>query len=195
MKQKYLLAYNLLLAIGWAIFLVRELLNGFAMDSTFLLLLNICQGAAVLEIVHAALKWVSSPVFTTFIQVFSRIFVLVFINLSFYYHCGLIQFFGVTGVVLVTIAWGVTEIIRYSYYFFSLLNQEISWLAYMRYTFFIVLYPIGVVGEWLILLSVMKENDWSFNSVNIFLGIVLLTYLPFFPKLYMYMWRQRRKKL
>ena len=193
MKRKYLLAYNLLLAIGWAAFLIRELLSGFSMDGTSLLLLNICQGAAALEIIHAALKWVSSPVLTTFIQVFSRILVLVFINVI--AQDDLIRIFGISGVALVTIAWGITEIIRYSYYLASLLNKEIYWLTFSRYTLFIALYPIGVVGEWMILLSVMKMNNWDLNAINIFLGVVMLTYLPFFPKLYMYMWRQRGKKL
>src|SRR5688500_12333936 len=123
MKQKYLLAYNLLLALGWAFFFIREIALGFPMDATSLLLLNICQGAAALEILHAALKWVNSPVFTTFIQVFSRIFVLVWINLL--PPDALIEIGGVNGVVLVTIAWSITEIIRYSFYFFTLLGKEV----------------------------------------------------------------------
>jgi very-long-chain (3R)-3-hydroxyacyl-CoA dehydratase len=182
-----------LLAVGWAIFLIRELANGFAMDTTSLLLLNICQGAAVLEIVHVAIKWVKSPLFTTFIQVVSRVFVLVFINIV--PREELIRIFGVTGVALVTVAWGITEVVRYSYYSSSLLGKEISILTYLRYTLFIILYPIGVCGEWLILLSVMKENNWELNIINIFMGIVLLTYIPFFPKLYMYMWNQRGRKI
>ena len=193
MKQKYLLAYNLLLAIGWAVFLLMQLLNGFEMNSTSLLLLNICQGAAALEILHAALRWVSSPVFTTFIQVFSRIFVLVWINLL--PADLLITIAGINGVMLVTVAWSITEIIRYSLYFFTLLQKEIPWLTYLRYTLFIVLYPLGVTGEWLILLSIFKQNAWAFTPMNIFIGIILLTYFPFFPKLYLYMWAQRKKKL
>lgn len=193
MKQKYLLAYNLLLAIGWAVFLLMQLVNGFEMNSASLWLLNICQGAAALEILHAALKWVSSPVFTTFIQVFSRIFVLVWINVL--PADSLITIAGINGVMLVTIAWSITEIIRYSLYFFTLLPKDIPWLTYLRYTLFIVLYPLGVTGEWLILLSILKQNAWTFSPMNIFIGIILLTYLPFFPKLYLYMWSQRKKKL
>ncbi len=193
MKTKYLLAYNLLLAIGWAIFLIRELAAGFVMDYTSLLLLNICQAAAVLEIVHVAVKWVKSPIFTTFIQVFSRVFVLVFINLVPAEE--LIGILGITGVVLITIAWGITEAVRYAYYFSSLLEREIKWLTYLRYTLFIALYPIGVCGEWLILLSLMRMSSWDFNAINVIMGIVLLSYFPFFPKLYLHMWKQRRKKI
>ena len=196
MKQKYLLAYNLLLTIGWTVFFVREIFSGFQMDATSLLLLNICQGAAALEVVHAALKWVSSPVFTTFIQVFSRIFVLVWINILISDLDSLIQiFFGVNGVVLVTIAWSITEIVRYSLYFFTLLQKKIRWLTYLRYTLFIALYPLGVTGEWLILLSILKLNVWALTPMNIFIGIIMLTYFPFFPKLYLYMWQQRKKKI
>lgn len=193
MKRTYLLAYNLFLAIGWTVFFVRTLVNGFAMDSTSLLLLNICQGAAVLEVVHAGMKWVRSPVFNTFIQVFSRILVVVFINIT--ARQELITILGVSGVMLVTVAWGVTEIIRYSYYAASLGGKEFYPLTFLRYTLFIVLYPLGVTGEWLILLSVMQMNQWALSILNIFVGAVLLSYLPFFPKLYLYMWRQRQKKL
>lgn len=193
MRQQYLLAYNLALAFGWALFLLLQLLNGFELSAASLLLLNTCQAAAALEILHAALKWVSSPVFTTFIQVFSRIFVLIWINLL--PADSLITVLGMNGVMLVTVVWSLTEIIRYSLYFFTLLQKEIKWLIYLRYTLFIVLYPLGVTGEWLILLSVLKQNAWAFTLINIFIGIILLTYFPFFPKLYLYMWTQRKKKL
>lgn len=193
MKEKYLLIYNILLAIGWTIFVIYELLNGFRINSTSLLLLNICQGAAVLEIVHALLRWVSSPPLTTFIQVFSRVFVLVFINLL--THNELISIFGITGVDFIIIAWGFTEVIRYSFYSSSLLNKQFRWLTFFRYTLFIILYPLGMIGEWMILLSIMKVNNWAITPLNILIGLILVSYVPLFPKLYIYMWKQRAKKL
>ncbi len=192
-KIKYLLAYNLILAIGWAVFLVLFILRGCQLDETTLLLLNICQGAAVLEIVHAILRWVSTPVFTAFVQVFSRILVLVFINILPTEE--IISVLGLSGIVLVAFAWGITEIIRYSYYFFSLLKKEVYVLTFLRYTLFIILYPIGVFGEWLILLTFIKLNGWEFNLGNALMAVVLFSYLPLFPKLYKYMWAQRSKKL
>ncbi len=51
------------------------------------------------------------------------------------------------GLPLLLLAWQVTEIIRYSFYFFGLLGSVPSVLTYLRYTLFIALYPMGVTGE------------------------------------------------
>ena len=40
-------------------------------------------------------------------------------------------------------AWGVTEVVRYSFYFFKLLGDVPRAVTWCRYTFFIALYPLG----------------------------------------------------
>ena len=60
---------------------------------------------------------VSSGVMTTLMQVYSRVFIVWFI---------LEGVSGVSenvGLLLVCLAWGITEVIRYSYYFCALLNR------------------------------------------------------------------------
>ncbi len=52
---------------------------------------------------------------------------------------------GLVGALLYVGAWTVTELVRYSFYTF----QAASWaapyaLVWLRYSLFIVLYPIGV---------------------------------------------------
>jgi very-long-chain (3R)-3-hydroxyacyl-CoA dehydratase len=47
------------------------------------------------------------------------------------------------------LAWSITEVLRYSYYVFSLLpSREIPYpLVWLRYTTFYVLYPLGAGSE------------------------------------------------
>lgn len=147
----YLAAYNLTAFIFWLAYLVIFAASGFTLNSIGLILLNIAQGLAILEIVHAIVKWVKSPVMSTAAQVFSRILVLVLID--FFYDQGTLPSITHTGIMVVSIAWGITELVRYSFYLLSLFDKQPGWLLWMRYTFFIVLYPLGVTGEWLIIVT------------------------------------------
>ena len=192
--QLYLKAYNFILAILWAIVLVLFIIDKGQLDEHSLLLLNIAQGAALLEVLHAALGWVKSPVFTTAIQVASRIFVLILINLLFGKE--LFAIFGINGLHLAIVAWSITEVIRYSYYLVLLLKKQSSILLFCRYTFFIVLYPIGVTGELMILYAWATQGGFGFYKWEvIFMGVVTALYLIFFPQMYKHMWKQRKQKL
>lgn len=196
MKRTYLLAYNLLLALGWLVFLVYQLSHGFQLDTFSLWLLNICQVAALLEVLHAATGWVRTPVFTTFIQVASRVFVLFFINYIPMQESILAvdMMYGI-GVGMVSVAWGITEVVRYSFYFLGMLNKEVAALTWMRYSFFLVLYPLGVTGEFFVMATQLRIDDWGLSLINLVLYAVMLSYIPFFPQLFGYMLKQRKKKL
>ena len=45
------------------------------------------------------------------------------------------------------LAWSLTEVIRYSFYACALLGKEPYPLLYLRYTTFLVLYPLGASSE------------------------------------------------
>jgi very-long-chain (3R)-3-hydroxyacyl-CoA dehydratase len=192
MLKKYLIGYNVVLFLAWSLFFAWQITHGFVIDKISITILNIAQVAALLEILHSKLGWVKSPVFTTALQISSRVFVLFWLNVIPYEHQ--ILLFGISGITIVSIAWSITEMVRYSYYTFSLLNKEIKFLTFLRYTLFIVLYPLGITGEGMIMASVLKWNNYDFSLINIIIFIVILSYLPFFPKLYGYMWQQRKKK-
>uniref|UniRef100_A0A671X5F0 Very-long-chain (3R)-3-hydroxyacyl-CoA dehydratase n=1 Tax=Sparus aurata TaxID=8175 RepID=A0A671X5F0_SPAAU len=111
-------------------------------------------------------------------------------------------------VLLFVTAWTVTEIIRYSFYTFSLLNHLPYLIKWARYTFFIVLYPMGVTGELLTiyaalpyvqktgLYSVTLPNKYNFSfDYYTFLILIMISYIPLFPQLYFHMIRQRKKVL
>lgn len=162
--------------------------------------LLVFQTAAVLEVVHCAVGLVPSAVMTTLLQVYSRMFVV----------WALVE--GVAGVnenvglLIVSYAWGITEVIRYAYYFFSLLNAVPYPLIWCRYTFFYILYPLGVLGEMLLFFAslpvVRAKQQWDLplpNAVNMgfsfygFLVLSMFLYIPLFPQLYGHMIKQRGK--
>lgn len=160
----------------------------------------IFQNAAVLEIVHAATKIVPSGVMITLFQVFSRVMVV----------CGVLlpTPTGPTspGLPLALIAWSIAEVIRYSYYALNLLGAVPYLLVWCRYTFFIILYPMGVTGELLCFYAaqifVANKKLWTLEmpnrlnftfSYHYFLLFIMFLYIPLFPQMYLHMFAQRRK--
>jgi very-long-chain (3R)-3-hydroxyacyl-CoA dehydratase len=194
----YLAAYNLVAFVFWALYLGAYVYNHMQLSPVNLSLLNIAQFMALLEILHAVLKWVKSPIGSTIAQVSSRILVVVLINVWMYkYWMDGVAVPGLTltGITIVSFAWSITELVRYSFYFLSLFKIELRPLLWARYTFFIILYPLGVTGEWLILIYPLLKNGWSFNITTAALALLFLTYAYYFPVLYGYMWKQRKAKL
>jgi very-long-chain (3R)-3-hydroxyacyl-CoA dehydratase len=189
----YLAGYNAVAFIFWLAYLFVFFSGGMTLTPLALILLNIAQGMAVLEILHAALKWVRSPVGSTAAQVFSRVLVVILID---YFTHSYGQLWPITknGILIVSIAWGITELVRYSFYFLGLFDKQPKWLLWMRYTFFIVLYPLGVTGEWLIIVTPL----FMFFSLRLYTAMVVvlaISYLYYFPVLYGYMWKQRKARI
>jgi hypothetical protein len=189
----YLVGYNVLAFCSWLAYLISFALSGGSLGNISLVLLNIAQGLAVLEIAHIIFKLVKSPLASTIAQVFSRLLVLVLID---YFRYQQIQHQALErGILVVSLAWGITELVRYSFYATQLLNSQPRALLWMRYTFFIVLYPVGVFGEWLIIATPIFISGMVFNPYNVAMAFVLLSYVYYFPVLYKYMWKQRKAKL
>ncbi|KAH7108382.1 PTPLA-domain-containing protein [Auriculariales sp. MPI-PUGE-AT-0066] len=101
----------------------------------------IVQSFAVLEVLHAYLRWVRSPVPTTAMQVASRL-VLVWGVAEQHSSARESPFYGT-----MVWSWAFTEVIRYAFYATSLLQQTPPWLTWLRYTTFFVLYPTGAGSE------------------------------------------------
>ncbi|KAG8547867.1 hypothetical protein GDO81_027288 [Engystomops pustulosus] len=143
----------------------------------------------------------SSVVLTAF-QVLSRVFLTWAVTHS------VREVQNEDSVLLFVVAWTITEIIRYSFYTFSLLNHLPYIIKWARYTLFIVLYPMGVAGELLTiyaalpfvqhtgLYSISLPNKYNFSfDYYTFLILVMASYIPIFPQLYFHMLHQRRKVL
>ncbi|XP_033727517.1 very-long-chain (3R)-3-hydroxyacyl-CoA dehydratase 2-like [Pecten maximus] len=206
LSKIYLVAYNVTQILGWSAIMLalgnhwmtNQSVTGVYEDVAPLL--NIFQTAAILEIFHCAVGLVRSNVVLTAFQVFSR----VFLTWGIAYSVPEVQ--TSIGVFMFIFAWTVTEIIRYSFYFSGLVGMIPYPLQWCRYTFFLVLYPIGVSGELLTIyaslpyvkasqlysISLPNSANLSFNYYY-FLICAMLTYIPVFPQLFMHMVAQRRK--
>lgn len=205
--QLYLFIYNALQSCGWSIILWNTL-RGLLRDESYQeiyqsceLELQIFQIAAILEIVHAATCLVRSPVGTTAMQVFSRVSLVLILFKVLSAQASI-------GVLFLLMAWSVTEVIRYSYYGFTLINTVSKFHTWLRYSLFIVLYPLGVSGELLVIWAALPEVSAKKhltvelpNMLNMgfsfwwYLIVYVFLYVPGFPQMYMYMFKQRKKVL
>ncbi|GMR34149.1 hypothetical protein PMAYCL1PPCAC_04344, partial [Pristionchus mayeri] len=207
-SEAYLALYNAVQVGGWSVVLIKSVLSLLA-GATFAqtyegveFWLDVFQTAAVLEIAHCALGLVRSPIFTTLMQVFSRVAVLWLVLHP------VKESRDSIGVPMLLIAWSVTEVIRYSFYALNIFKCVPQILIWLRYTLFIILYPMGASGELFVVFRslpfVKERNLFSFdmpNPLNMsfsfywFLVIFMLNYIPGFPKMYFYMFGQRKKVL
>ncbi|XP_012272817.1 very-long-chain (3R)-3-hydroxyacyl-CoA dehydratase 2 [Orussus abietinus] len=205
----YLRSYNLIQVLGWSVILHLMIhydsATSLSLWETVKPYVIVFQNAAALEIIHSATGLVpSNPLITTF-QVLSRVVVVCAVILatpSTYAAAS-------PGLPLALTAWSITEIIRYMYYFLNLIGYVPYFVTWLRYTTFIILYPVGVTGELLCFYAAQKygginPNAWSYllpNAWNFtfnyrwFLLAVMLLYIPLFPQMYLHMFAQRRKIL
>lgn len=105
--------------------------------------------------------------------------------------------------------WSAIEVIRFPFYIVSVLkeNEPPAILSWLRYTAFIPLYPIGMVLELLCYYAAIPQlGDGSriqfvdgrfglYFEMSRFLQSLVVIYLILGPLQYMYMLRQRSKKL
>ncbi|KAF1521228.1 Very-long-chain (3R)-3-hydroxyacyl-CoA dehydratase 2, partial [Eudyptes sclateri] len=210
----YLVIYNVVMTAGWlviAVGLVRAYLAKGSYHSLYYSIekpLKFFQTGALLESQKYLLiaKYLSgivpSSVVLTAFQVMSRVFLTWAVTHS------VKEVQTEDSVLLFVVAWTITEIIRYSFYTFSLLNHLPYLIKWARYTLFIVLYPMGVSGELLTiyaalpfvrqsgLYSINLPNKYNFSfDYYTFLILVMISYIPIFPQLYFHMLHQRRKVL
>ncbi|KAL1140502.1 hypothetical protein AAG570_000432, partial [Ranatra chinensis] len=153
--------------------------------STVAFSLSIFQNLAVLEIIHVALGLVKSNLTITTFQVASRVMLV----------CGVLYAAPPArispGLPLLLIAWCVSEIVRYSFYALNLVGSVPYFIIWCRYTFFYVLYPMGVTGELLCLYAAQtyagasalwstrlpNPLNFTFDYQYTLIGVMLL-YIP-----------------
>ena len=207
----YLVSYNLAQFLGWSFVMLHLLPELGQLVKTRRLspsLREECGGTLIflqvamyLEFVHCVVGLVRSNPVLTFMQVTSRVFVIA-----------LTQSFMLSDPTpaywTMLFAWAATEMIRYSFYALNLLGIKIFLLTYIRYTFFIVLYPVGTLSELVCVYSLLpaikaseslsiglpNPANFTFNFYY-FILVCMVGYLPGFPQLYGYMFKQRSKVL
>ncbi|CAG8758904.1 19998_t:CDS:2, partial [Racocetra persica] len=143
----YLVFYNAASCAGWfyvLVLILTELVQNGDLTTVYDRagwVLMIVQTGAILELVHVILGFVRSPLLTTAFQIASRLFLV----------WGVVDIFPEVqshwAFTTMTIAWSITECVRYSYYAFNLVGLQLYSLLWCRYTFFFVLYPLGAGSE------------------------------------------------
>ena len=177
LKDQYLVAYNTISALLWLGVTGRTLIllpsvgpqNVYPRVGTFV---KWTQTLAVLEIVHILFGLLRSSLSTTLLQVASRILLV----------WGICHPFQAPRYSLpystMILAWGITEVCRYSYYVTNILGKTPKFLTWLRYNTFYVLYPMGAGSEALCIYNALREAAGVHVGVYWFLVGVLLTYPP-----------------
>ena len=178
--------------------------------------LMVAQTAAIMEILHSLVGLVRSPVAITALQVASRLWIVwgIIVPVQQDTISSAVKITEIGGLsvelnlLTLLVAWSLSELIRYS--FFALKEMGIvPYLSlWLRYSGFIVLYPLGVASEltmvWLALPYIRSSKMWNYplpNALNfgfdyyIACLLVCLVYIPGLPQLYGYLLKQRRKML
>ncbi|XP_075633219.1 uncharacterized protein LOC142605674 [Castanea sativa] len=206
LSNLYLCTYNSLHAIGWAIALSRILssfvttksVNGaYASAGELICLL---QTAAFLEVVHGAIGLVPSGVVNPLMQWGGRTHFLLAVVRQ------IDEVQELPSIFITFVAWSLSEVIRYSHYALSCMGSCPYWINYLRYTAFIVLYPIGIApGEMWLMYQALPFIKKKHLHEHLFDGLpfsyynslmVLLLCYPFlWLKLYLHIFKQRRSKL
>ncbi|KAI8139480.1 tyrosine phosphatase-like protein [Fennellomyces sp. T-0311] len=189
----YLLGYNNVSFIGWfwvmyaTFFRIAVTKDVSDVHEVVWPALILVQSSAFIEILNSAFRFVRAPVTTTAMQVASRLFLVWGVNYLFPEVRSHWSF------STMMIAWSVTECIRYSYYSLNLIGHVPRFLTWARYNFFLVLYPLGVASELtMIYVALPYAKEWRMPYyAGMF--IVILSYLPGFPVLFIHMLTQRKK--
>ncbi|KAM7515786.1 hypothetical protein LguiA_005369 [Lonicera macranthoides] len=208
LRRIYLTIYNWTVFLGWfqVLYIALKTLRELGHEHVYAAVekpLLLAQSAAVLEILHGLLGLVRSPITATLPQIGSRLYVTWGILWSFP---------EVQSHILVSslvISWCITEVIRYSFFGLKeVFGSAPSWLLWLRYSSFVVLYPAGISSEVGLIYTAtpfMKvtnlqtyKSKSSLTNFNFYDGIKI-SWMTLFsagaPHMYNYMLRQRKRAL
>ncbi|XP_043263310.1 very-long-chain (3R)-3-hydroxyacyl-CoA dehydratase-like isoform X2 [Colletes gigas] len=204
-KKVYLIIYNLCQFVGFLYILtimgIMYSRDGpVSMKETYMAVGNpikFIQLLQFLEVMHALFGYTKGSALMSFVQVGGRAFILFsMIEAEPRMQTKPVVFY-------LFLVWSTVEIVRYPYYIMQLLNIEISFLTWLRYTIWMPLYPLGFLCEGIIILrnipyfeetlkfSLSLPNSWnlSFHFPS-FLKIYLLVFC--LPLMYMLMTRMNK---
>lgn len=146
---------------------------------------SIFQTLQLLEVVHCIIQLVPSNAVQTFIQILSRLIVVWGVLLP------VPEARNAFGVPMLLVAWSLAEMTRYLYYALNIYNLVPYVLTWLRYSLFIVLYPLGVSGELLTFVAaypLIRDRDlFAIHLPNLanfsfyyhyLLVLIMLGYIP-----------------
>lgn len=161
------------------------------------------QAMQYLEFLHAVVGYTKGSPLFPFLQVSGRNFILFgIIDAESRMH-------EMPVVFILFMVWSLVEVIRYPYYLLSIVKKEIPLLTWLRYTIWIILYPLGFLCEGTVLIrsisffeetkrfTIAMPNDWNFTFDMVGLMKMHMTFtLPIgIVLVLMHMRKLRAKKL
>ncbi|KAK7422415.1 hypothetical protein QQX98_001694 [Neonectria punicea] len=192
LNKAYLILYNFASAVAWTVVLGRTVSMLGLRGPQFVYLgvgewTKWTQTVAAMEILHSLLGVVRAPLHTTLAQVASRL-LLVWPIVDAFPRLALQSWYS-----SMLIAWSTTEVIRYSFFTLSLSGVQPRFLAWLRYTTFYVLYPIGITSECALILQSIEPARALNPSYPLVLYGILVIYVPGSFMLFTHMMKQRSK--
>lgn len=193
----YLFVYNFVAAVAWLAIITQCIVDlmpgGFYQVGNFHQfphkLMTVIQIVnAVCEVAHALTGMVPSPLLSLLLQFFARLVITLGISYWVPQSPGNVS----VAYAVLTVAWSVTEIIRYSFFAAKQVGKVPYGLLWLRYLAFIVLYPMGLLSEPVVVYKTLGSVSGFYYW---FLALGMLMYVPGFVKLYGYMWKQRSRYL
>lgn len=150
-KMIYLFLYNLL-QFGGYLFIFTVLVSSYFRDESVEkeirnagVVMKFCQIVQYLEVLHAIFGWTKGSPLYPFLQVTGRNFVL---------FCMIdAERSRVEVILMLFLCWSFIECVRYPYYVLSLIQCEIGFVTWLRYTLWIPLYPLGAFLEGMVVVQ------------------------------------------
>ena len=191
LMRTYLRLYSIVSLWCWILFL-----GYFAYDPGFnskiLWLLTLAVGLSGLDIVHIRLSWAKGKVKPTVIRLCIHMFIIMLLHLM--GSSPRVQL-AIDGRIIIAVAWSFTEIIRHWHALRELKGKQGEGLTWLRYSGYILFYPISFIGELLIAYQFMAERSFKMDVYGIICILLICGFLVGYPFLFQFMGKQRRRKL
>ena len=208
LKTIYLTNYNLIQTIGWIYLFFKTLRKNIKKkeETTWErtnLILKTFQTLSIFEILNSYLKIVKSSTKETSQQILARLFIIYFV-------IDKVQLLKKSKILYpLLLSWSLSDSIRYFYYFLKEFGFQPYWIKYLRYSGFLIFYPIGMISEALLIIETFKiqipnpstkvtDNIKGKDDIinisklhNFILFLFLFSAIPFFyPKMFKHMVRK-----
>ncbi|CAG5118870.1 unnamed protein product [Candidula unifasciata] len=210
LSQVYLFVYNLFQFVGYTYILAILIYNYIrygqsAKQGAYESVgsqMTVCKIVSILEIFHSLFKLVRTNLQVTVVQVAGQNFILFFLVMQ----EPRLQISPLCWYLFV--AWSAIEVVRYPYYLLQLMNIELKFITWLRYTLWMPLYPFGILTEATITFqSITYFSETGFLSITLPNSANFAFYFPYFLMVYLvllcvagssnlkHMLAQRRKQL
>jgi len=137
----------------------------------------------LLEVMHSLFRYTRSNTLICLLQVGGRAIILfLMIDAESRMQTKPIVFY-------LFVTWSMIEVVRYPYYITQLLNVEISFLTWLRYTLWIPLYPSGSLCESIIVLrNIPYFEETQKFTISLPNAYNFTLHFPSFMILYLILW-------